>query len=358
MMVDQFNGFLLGMAGQFVVLAKMEETKMLLNGKLTALLAAVVAATALVAVPVHAQEAKPDKIEGKVIGVSNRDMNEYFGTISNAIKAEGEKAGFKVILTDAQNDLTKQLQDCEDLLSSKVDFLVFNPQDPAAGTQIVKKANALNIPVITFDSGLLGNPKILTQIRAQNYDGNVLTGEYAGSVIGDTPVKLAIVSGSQGNVVSLDRRMGFLAGLNEYRLKNYGHSDINTVTQLFGNWDQNGGRSAMEDILVAHPDINVVYSESDAMVVGMIRAIKARDMQDKMKVFSFDGNKFAYKAIMDGDLLATSENSPSLIGKAAVDVLKEYVETGRRTFPEITYVRKLLVTKDNVKDVYDPDSPF
>lgn len=331
---------------------------MQLNGKLAAVVAAVMAATAFIASPTWAQDAKPDTVKGKVIGVSNRDMNEYFGTISNAIKAEGEKAGFKVILTDAQNDLNKQLQDCEDLLSRKVDFLVFNPQDPAAGTQIVKKANALGIPVVTFDSGLLGSPKILTQIRAQNYDGNVLTGEFAGKVIGDTPVKLAIVSGSQGNVVSLDRRMGFIAGLTEYRLKNYGHSDVNVVTQLFGNWNQNDGRKAMEDILVAHSDINAVYAESDAMVVGMIRAIKARNAQDKIKVFSFDGNKFAYKAILDGDMLATGENSPTLIGKAAVDAVKEYVEQGRRNFPEITYVRKLLVTKDNAKELYNPDSPF
>ena len=324
--------------------------------KLVAIMAAVFATAVAVATPVSAQEKGTTK--GLVIGVSNRDMNEYFGTISNAIKAEGEKAGFTVVLTDAQNDLNKQLQDCEDLLAKKVDFLVFNPQDPAAGAQIVRKANALNIPVVTFDSGLQGNPKILTQIRAQNYEGNVLTGEYAGRIMGKGPIKMAIVSGSQGNVVSLDRRMGFLAGFNEYRLKNFGASNVNVVSQLFGNWNQNDGRKVMEDLLTAHPDINLAYSESDAMVVGMIRAIKARNLQNKIKVFSFDGNKFAYKAIIDGDLLATSENSPALIGKTAVEVLKEYVEQGRRNFPEITYVRKLLVTKDNVKEVYNPDSPF
>ncbi len=331
---------------------------MRIGAKLATALATVLAATLAVTSPVSAQDAKGGSTKGVVIGVSNRDMNEYFGTISNAIKEEGEKAGFTVILTDAQNDLTKQLQDCEDLLAKKIDFLVFNPQDPAAGTQIVKRANALNIPVVTFDSGLQGSPKILTQIRAQNYDGNVLTGEYAGKIMGKQPVKLAIVSGSQGNVVSLDRRMGFLSGFNEYRLKNFGNSNVDVVSQLFGNWNQNDGRKVMEDILVAHPDINMVYSESDGMIVGIIRAIKARKMQDKIKVFSFDGNKFAYKAIIDGELLATGENSPSLIGKAAVDVLKEYVEQGRRNFPEVTYVRKLLVTKDNVKDLYNPDSPF
>ncbi|WP_319533009.1 substrate-binding domain-containing protein [uncultured Cohaesibacter sp.] len=328
----------------------------MLKSKLIAAAAAFMAVS--IAVPAFAQDAAPAKVDGLVIGVSNRDMNEYFGTISNTIKAVGEEAGFEVILTDAQNDLTKQLQDSEDLLARKVDFLVLNPQDPAAGTQIVKKANALNIPVITFDSGLLGDPKVLTQVRAQNYEGNVLTGEYASSIMGDTPIKMAIVSGSQGNVVSLDRRMGFLAGLNEANMKAFGHSSVDVVTQLFGDWGQTGGRAAMEDILVAHPDINLVYSESDAMVVGMMRAIDARDMNDKMKVFSFDGNKFAYKLIMDGKLEATSENSPQQIGMKVVDLLKEYVEQGRRNFPPVTYVRKLLVTKDNAADVYDPDSPF
>ncbi|CAB3779166.1 Ribose import binding protein RbsB [Paraburkholderia ultramafica] len=331
---------------------------MRVNTKKAITLAAVIAMAVGAVTSAGAQEAKPASPKGKVIGVTNRDMNEYFGTISNAIKAEGEKNGFTVILTDAQNDMTKQLKDCEDLLSRHIDFLVLNPQEPAEGAQCAKKANALKIPVITFDSGLQGNAKVLTQVRAQNYDGNVQTGEFAGKYMGNNPIKLAIVSGSAGNVVSQDRRTGFLGGFNEYRMKNYGNSNVNVVAQLYGNWNQNDGRKVMEDILVAHPDINMVYSESDAMVIGMIRAIKARNMQGKMKIFSFDGNKFAYKAIMDGDLVATGENSPSLIGKTVVDVLKEYVETGRRNFPDITYVRKLLVTKDNVSTVYNANSPF
>ena len=76
-----------------------------INIGLAALVAVVLATAVTVATPVSAQDARGGSTKGLVIGVSNRDMNEYFGTISNSIKAEGEKAGFTVVSTDSQNDL-------------------------------------------------------------------------------------------------------------------------------------------------------------------------------------------------------------------------------------------------------------
>lgn len=78
---------------------------------LAALVAVVLATAVTVATPVSAQDANGSSTKGLVIDLYHRDMNEYFGTISNSIKAAGEKAGFSVTLADAQNDLTKQLQD-------------------------------------------------------------------------------------------------------------------------------------------------------------------------------------------------------------------------------------------------------
>ena len=44
------------------------------------------------------------------------------------------------------------------------------------------------------------------------------------------------------------------------------HREFEIVAQGWGLWDNEGGLNAMEDILVAHPDVNVVLGENDSMV--------------------------------------------------------------------------------------------
>ena len=115
----------------------------------------------------------------KVIGFSNRDMDSaYFRSLSDGIKEYGEKAGFKVILSDAGGDFNKQISDVEDLFAQGIDYLVLNPQDPKAGLRIVQNANSRNIPVILVDSSI---PKVsvVTSVGASNDGGNFLIGEYA-----------------------------------------------------------------------------------------------------------------------------------------------------------------------------------
>lgn len=62
----------------------------------------------------------------------------------------------------------------------------------------------------------------------------------------------------------------------------------------------------MEDILVAHPDVNVLLAENDAMALGAMRAINEAGKTDAITIVAIDGQKEAYKLIQDGKMGSTA----------------------------------------------------
>ncbi len=113
------------------------------------------------------------------IGFSNFTLDGvYFKMLSEAVKKHGEEAGYNVILTNAENNTSKQIADCEDMLVQGISFLLLNPIDPVSGLQIAKKAATYNVPVITIDMGIGPAANVLTRISSNNVDCNKRLGEY------------------------------------------------------------------------------------------------------------------------------------------------------------------------------------
>lgn len=289
----------------------------------------------------------------KVIGFSNREMDSaFFRSLSDGIKELGEKAGYKVILSDAGGDFNKQISDVEDLFAQGIDYLVLNPQDPKAGLRIVQAANKLNIPVILVDSSI-EQANIVTSVSASNDGGNVLIGEYAAGRFGSKPIKLAIISMYQGSYTLMVRRTNFVVGLMERSLRDRGSLDLNIVQQIYAGGHDEGSLKAMEDVLTAHPDVNMVYTESAVQARGIISAIRAAGKSlDDIEVYSFDGAKFEYDEIKKGTVKATGENSPFKLSETTIEVIKRY-DAGERDFPDVVAPAPTLVTPENVDSVYE-----
>lgn len=301
-----------------------------------------------------AVEAKPLKI-----GFSNRTLNgAFFNGLSEYMKISAKNAGYEIVATDAGGNMNKQISDVEDMLSQGIDVLVLNPQDPAAGVNIAKKAAAKGVPVIDLDSDISLDAPVITRVMANNAANNKMLGEYAVKHFGSKPINAVIISGNQGNLVGAARRDNFIASVMEEQMRVNGSTSFTVLTQGWGNWDQQGGLKAMEDALVAHGDkINAVYSEMDDMALGAIRALKASGKLKNVTVIAHDGYKKGLEAVKNGDMLATASNNPKLLAEKVMEIVKDYT-AGKRKFADYEYITPTLITKDNVDKYYDKDSIF
>ncbi|MDN3666593.1 substrate-binding domain-containing protein [Algibacter miyuki] len=299
-------------------------------------------------------------LTGKKIGYCSPSLNApYYQALLQSIKATTEKNGMIFLSADGQNDINKQVAAVEDLITKGVDALLLNPKDPDALVGVTRMAKAAGIPVFIIDSSINPSADFVTTVQSNNLANGELAGEWLVKKMGNTTMNIALLSGNAGNPVGKTRKQGLLQGITEEQLRTQGKIDLNIKTQAYTEWSYAGGLKAMEDILVAHPDINVVITESDVCVLGAIKAIaQAGKTDDILIVAGADGQKEAIKYIMDTDFYGcTAMNSPVQIGKNAVQYAIEYIN-GKRDFPKTSFTAPLLITKENAAKYYNPKALF
>lgn len=283
----------------------------------------------------------------------------YFAAQEAAARKAAEDAGCTVRSADGQNDMVKQIGDIEDMVASGVNVLIVNPRDPLGLVPAVDAATAAGVHVVAIDSILDPSADFITNVSASNEANGKLVGEWLAKKTEGKPLKIALISGSQGNIVGQSRRLGVLTGLMDAQLTNYGHADVEIVGQGWGNWATEGGLSAMEDLLTAHPDINVVLGENDSMVIGAREALKAANRLDGvLLVAAADGQKEAYQMIKNGEYGATGLNDPAALAKRAVDIGVKALNGEEQNLTKFTFTDPAAVTQENVDKYYNPDSVF
>lgn len=293
------------------------------------------------------------------IGVSMYTLGApYFAAQLNAAKRKAESLGISLFSTNAQDDMVKQLADVEDLLVRGIDLLILNPKDPKGlipATRVAKKAG---VPVVIMDSSIDPSADFVTTVQSNNARNGELVGEWLVEQMKGRPIRMALISGVQGNPVGKARRQGVFRGIIEQQLRRQGSAGFSIVAQGWGNWSHEGGLKAMEDILVAHPEINVLLGENDSMTLGAMEAVKESGrMGDILIMAPADGQKEALKLIQSGEYGATGSNNPVKIAEKAIEVSLQVLQ-GKTDFPQKSYTPAVCITKDNVDEYYDPDSEF
>ena len=290
------------------------------------------------------------------IGISMKTLDApYFAAQEVSAKKKAEELGCEVISVDGQNDLNKQIADVEDMVAQGIGALIINPRDSKGLIPAVNAASAAGVKVFVID------PKadFVTLVQSSNTANGLLVGQWLADQTKGKALKIALLSGDKGNEVGQERRLGVLAGLLEGQLRNEGRASFEVVGQGWGLWGHEGGLKAMEDLLVANPDVNVVLGENDSMVLGAKKALEQAGKTDVLLLAAADGQKEALEMIKDGGYGATGLNDPAIVAATAVDLAKQAIDgTLPASIGKLTYTTPAVITKDNVEQYYKADAVF
>ena len=283
----------------------------------------------------------------------------YFAAQVAAAEDQARKAGCEVTSADGQNDMAKQIADVEDMVARGVNVLILNPRDPEGLVAAADAATAAGVKVVVMDSSINTKANVITQVRSSNDQNGYLVGQWLANEMKGKPMKIILLSGDKGNEVGRDRRLGVFKGLVEGQLVNEGKASFEVVGQGWGGWAHEGGLAAMEDLLTAHPDANVVLGENDSMVLGAMKALEAQGKTDVLVLAAADGQKEALALIKEGKYGATGLNDPDLVARTAVDIgLKALNGELAADYPKLHLTTPAVITKDNVDQYYRADSVF
>ncbi|MER6947560.1 substrate-binding domain-containing protein [Nonomuraea sp. NPDC000554] len=97
-----------------------------------------------------------------------------------------------------------------------------------------------------------------------------------------------------------------------------------------------------------NPDIDGVYAANDEMAMGVLSALKARNLVGKVQLVGNDGITDALAAVANGEMYATNAESPYALGQKVVSLAGDIL-AGRKVQADEVLEGK-LVTMDTVKE--------
>lgn len=245
------------------------------------------------------------------IGISMSTLeNPFFGTVKDGAVAKADEDGIRTIVSDAQNDTQKQLNDVQDMITKGATVIILNPVEPESATPIVELANSNDIPVITVDRSSAGGD-VASHIASDNVEGGRLICDWLGQKL-DGQGQLAVLEGIAGTSPELDRDKGCKEALANY-------PGIETVASQPADWDREKGYTVTQNILQANPDLNAIFGRNDLAALGAVEAAQQAGKLADITVISFDGIQDALESIKAGQLSATVVQDPILMGETAVN---------------------------------------
>ena len=291
------------------------------------------------------------------IGLSMQTLGgAYFATQESTFKELCGGMGITLFSADAQGDMSKQQSDVEDLISKGCDVIVINPKDPKGAVATTQACTAAGIPVFIMDNSIDPSADYVSMIQSDNYElGNLVGIDVAGH-FGSEKIKIGLLSGNQGNALGVSRRMGTVKGITETQLAASNKSNFEILTQGWGNWNQEGGLSAAEDMLMAAPDINCIIAENDDMALGALQAVQAANRSDII-IAGVDGQKEMYRMIKEGgQILATGRNDPAECADLTLQTILKWLDG--ESVQKLVYLEPVSVNAKNIDQYYDPNSKF
>jgi len=252
------------------------------------------------------------------------------------------------VLVKTSPDGASQANALEDFVSQKIDALVVLPQNSDELTASVGNVKSKGIFVTVVDRGLKDTSFQDIYVAGNNPELGRISAEY---------MKKALPSG--GDIVVL---RGIPTVIDDQRVKAFedalAGSNIKVLDKQFANWNRDDGFKVMQDFLAKYKKIDAVWAQDDDIAVGVLEAIKQGKRDDIKFVVGGAGMKDMVKRVMDGDKMIPVDvlYPPAMIGTAMALTAAQFYDQVpvRGTF----IVGAPLITKDNAKEYYFPDSPF
>jgi ribose transport system substrate-binding protein len=288
-----------------------------------------------------------------VIGYSNsiygniwrEKMVEDSMEVFNYYKAKGMVD--EIVIQHAGAEVDTQIQHIRNMINQGVDVILINPSSVSGLTGVIEEAGEADIPVIVFDGELPDKDKdlaynIVTDKVAEGYNSaKWICQQVNGKGKAVIMLGLAGVSGTE------QRRIGVTKAFKEF-------PGIEVLTTVYGKWNQASAEAVMNDVIAAHPKIDLLWT-TGSQAMGCVRAFE--NANRKPPVLTGDPTKeffvYAKKQLSAGkDFKFVCPGNPPGIGGTAT-AFGIYLANGyklKKPLPNNTYYYPVatFVTAENL----------
>lgn len=274
--------------------------------------------------------------------ITKTDTNPFFVKMREGAEAAAAEAGITLrsFAGQVDGDHETQVAAIETCILDGASGILLTASDTSSIVGAVTQARDAGLLVIALDTPLDPIDAADATFATDNFLAGELIGQWAAAQLGDDAANAKIamldLAVSQPTVGVL-RDQGFLRGfgidLGDPNM--WGDEDD---ARIVGNdvtaGNEEGGRTAMENLLAVDADINVVYTINEPAAAGAYEALRSIGREDDVLIVSVDGGCPGVQNIADGVIGATSQQYPLRMAALGIEAIAAYAADG--TLPENT----------------------
>ncbi len=295
-----------------------------------------------------------------VVGFAQQQLQApYFAAMQVRAEQIAKEKGFTMLFQAANKDPVIQMNQMQAMIAQGANVLVVNATSVKGQKEMMTQI-ASKIPVIYIDTSVPGTGATSVQ------SDNLTIGRESGKItakrfldMGKSNIKMVILTGpATDEFVGPNRRQGFLDGLKE------GGVQYEIKAEQAGDYAQDKGQVAAENMLAANPDVDLVMGVGDAMLLGAYQVINNKPAyQNVYLAAAADGQKEAVALIKEGcksRYISTGLNSPSLAAEEALKIALD-IGTGAKKpadYPAESFTKAVGIGCENAAEYYDPNNVF
>ena len=268
--------------------------------------------------------------------ITKTDTNPFFVKMKEGAMeaAEANNINLQTYAGKIDGDVESQVAAVETCIAAGAKGILITPSDSRALAPVVDQARGAGALVIALDTPFEPADTADATFATDNFKAGVLIGEWAKAKLGDDAenARIALLDLNPSEIsVDYLRNNGFLQGFG-VDIKDPtdigDEDDPRIVGNDVTNGNEEGGRTAMENLLQKDPTINVVYTINEPAAAGAYEALRAVGKENDTLIVSVDGGCPGVRNISEGIIGATSMQFPLLMASKGIEAIRAWADDG------------------------------
>lgn len=182
----------------------------------------------------------------------------------------------KVIMTDANDDPARMVNQIENFIEQGVDAVIIHPTDRQTVRPIARKLKRAGIPLVVVNRRPNDEDMetVSAYVGSDEIKGGHMQGEAVAKLLDGKEGRVGILMG----ILGLEGQINRTAGNKEIFDK---HDNISVLVEQEGKWDRAKGLEITEDWLQGKEKLNVIVSNNDEMAIGAVLATRKAGYKDE-----------------------------------------------------------------------------
>lgn len=223
--------------------------------------------------------------------------DQFMKLLSTGYKSAAEKYGVKFLSSNVNNDQAKETNQINTYVGQGVNGIAIAPLNEESSITTLKEAAGKGVKITLTDSTLSNADFIVGGYTSDQSQLGASTGAVAKKFIEEKlggKAKIAIVQFKSLLPEKSSQRV------NGFKSQLEGMEGVEFVADQDA-WVQDSAVSVVNDILTAHPDVNLIFAANDGGTVGATMAVKNSGKAGQVYVFGIDASEQIASMLQDSD---------------------------------------------------------